>query len=70
MKKIAPIATIALFTAMSFTSCKKDYKCTCKNADGSVANTYELTKVDKTTAESTCNTWNSTFQIAGGSCSL
>lgn len=32
MKKMGPIAIIALFAAMTFASCKKDYTCECKVA--------------------------------------
>ena len=30
MRKIGPIAIIALFAGLTFTSCKKDYTCECK----------------------------------------
>lgn len=30
MKKLFPIAAIAMFAALSFSSCKKDHTCTCK----------------------------------------
>lgn len=33
MKKIAPIAAIALF-AVAFTSCKKDWTCSCDDGQG------------------------------------
>ncbi len=42
MKKFAPIIAIALF-AMAFTSCKKDYTCSCTLA-GNTPYSYTLTK--------------------------
>ena len=70
MKKIASIAAVALFGAMAMTSCKKDYTCTCKAADGTVTASYQYPKMKKKDAESACNTWNTAAQISGGNCSL
>lgn len=33
MKKLFPITAIAMFAALSFSSCKKDHTCTCKIHD-------------------------------------
>lgn len=68
MKKIAPIAAIALF-AVAFTSCKKDYTCTCKTSAG-VETKYTFAKTKKATAKTACDSWNTTYKISGGSCSL
>ncbi|MBN9482445.1 MAG: hypothetical protein BGO70_17855 [Bacteroidetes bacterium 43-93] len=68
MKKIAPLAAALLLT-FAFTSCKKDYTCTCKDGSGD-GFTYKFTKVTKKNAKAACDTWNSTYQIDGGSCSL
>ncbi|MBN8671846.1 MAG: hypothetical protein ACK4EY_15385 [Flavipsychrobacter sp.] len=56
MKKIAPIAALALL-AVSFTSCKKDYKCTCTMTVSGVSQTvsYDLGKQKKSDAESACS---------------
>lgn len=70
MKKIASIAAIALFGAMAMTSCKKDYTCTCKAADGSTTASYTYPKVKKKDAQSACDTWNNAVSATGGSCSL
>lgn len=56
MKKIATIATLALF-AVAFTSCKKDYTCTCKvTVNGQVVTevTNDLGKQTKKDAEAAC----------------
>ena len=57
MKKIAPIAAIALFSALAMTSCKKDYKCTCTASAGGVSTsaTYDLGKQKKKDAEAACS---------------
>lgn len=67
MKKIAPIAAIALLTA--FTSCKKDYTCSCSEPSGDKMD-YEIKKAKKKDAKSACDTWNTLWALGGGSCSL
>lgn len=52
MKKIAPIAAIALVAVM-FTSCKKEYTCEC-SVNGAVVSTTTF-KAKKSDAESSCN---------------
>ena len=69
MKKITPILAIAIF-AISFASCKKDYKCVCKDAQGNETSTSEYPKVTKKAAEASCTTLNTAAQASGGSCSL
>lgn len=56
MKKIAPIAALALL-AVSFTSCKKNYKCTCTwtMAGVSQSATTDLGKQKKSDAEAACS---------------
>lgn len=56
MKKIAPIAALALL-AVSFTSCKKNYKCTCTYTVSGVSSSvsYDLGKQKKSDAESACS---------------
>ncbi len=67
MKKIAPIAAIALF-AVAFTSCKKDYTCTCTiNGQSS---SYKYTKVKKSDAKKSCDALNTSASAVGGSCKL
>ncbi len=69
MKKFAPIAAIALF-AMAFTSCKKDYTCSCTLA-GNTPYSYTLTKAKKSDAKTWCDTWNTTVKAGGGTgCTL
>jgi len=75
MKKITPFVIVALFGALTFTSCKKDYKCTCKIPSGSSTGTdtsynFDLGKSKKSDAQSKCNTYNATAAIVGGSCSI
>ncbi len=69
MKKITPILAIAAL-AISFTSCKKDYTCTCKDSAGTQTAQYQFPKVKKSAAEDGCNTWHTAAQVSGGSCSL
>lgn len=52
MKKIAPIAAIALF-AVAFTSCKKEYTCEC-SIDGTVVGSTTI-KDTKKKAKDACN---------------
>jgi len=54
MKKFAPIAAIALF-AVAFTSCKKEYDCSCSYDLMGTTQTYnwktaKMTKADAKTA--------------------
>jgi len=53
MKKIAPIALIALFGALSLTSCKKDYTCECSSG-GVVIGTSTI-HTTKSKAKDACN---------------
>lgn len=69
MKKIASIAVLALF-ALGFTSCKKDFTCTCKDSAGKETAKYTFPKVKKKDAKTGCDTWNNAAKISGGSCSL
>lgn len=66
MKKIAPIVAIAL--GAMFTSCKKDYTCTCTVGTDSYA--IPLKDVKKSDAKDACNAAGSIYILAGGSCSL
>jgi len=76
MKKITPFVIVALFGALTFTSCKKDYKCTCKFnnsffASGDTTITWDLGKQKKSNAKAACNNESTAYQIYGaGSCSL
>jgi hypothetical protein len=53
MKKIAPIALIALFGALTLTSCKKDYTCEC-SVNGTVYGTTTF-HTTKSKAKDACN---------------
>lgn len=68
MKKIAPIAAIALL-AVAFTSCKKNYTCTCK-ASGKTDITIPINKAKKADATKTCDAAQTTYSVVGYSCSL
>jgi len=75
MKKITPFVIVALFGALTFTSCKKDYKCNCKIPQGSSTGTdttysIDLGKSKKSDATNKCNTLNTSASIVGGSCSI
>lgn len=69
MKKIAPIAAFALL-AVAFTSCKKDYTCTCKDSNGTQTAKYEYPKVKKSAAQESCDALNTAASMSGGSCSI
>lgn len=63
-------AMLALGVIVGFTSCKKNYTCTCTVAGGSIAIEYE--KVKKADAEDACSSAETTYKVAdpGASCSL
>ena len=69
MKKFAPIVMVALL-AVAFTSCKKDYTCTCKDSAGTETAKYTFPKTTKKTAKSGCDTWHNAATISGGKCEL
>lgn len=81
MKKLFPIAVIALAASVAFTSCKKkttdptgNYTCTCIFTLAGVTDTaaYTYTSVTKSVATTDCNTESSAFTSQGftGSCTL
>lgn len=55
MKKLFPVAAVAVL-ALTFTSCKKDYKCTCTWDISGTPGTYswDLGKQKKKDAEAAC----------------
>lgn len=53
MKKLFPIALVAV-AAMTFTSCKKDYTCTCTGTGGYTATASFTIHDTKSNATSTC----------------
>lgn len=67
MKKFAPIAAIALF-AIAFTSCKKDYTCTCTVAG--VSEDIPIKDAKKKDAKDACDASSAIYALGGGSCSL
>ena len=68
MKKIIFTLAVVAFAAVSFTSCKKDYTCTCTVAGATTTNKYE--KVSKDDAQKSCDASNASAAILGGSCKL
>lgn len=69
MKKIAPIAAIALVAVM-FTSCKKDYTCSCSDSTGDKQE-FEIKDAKKSDAKKACDAWHSLWSLTdNGSCSL
>ncbi|MBL7692715.1 MAG: hypothetical protein JNM41_14075 [Flavipsychrobacter sp.] len=76
MKKLIPMIAVAALATM-FTSCKKDYSCTCtSSASGSTTSTmkYPLGKQKKKDAESACKAMNTNVtagsMTASVSCTL
>ena len=68
MKKIALLGFMAL--GLAFTSCKKDYTCSCTVSTGNVA--VVLENVSKGDAETACDASQTTYQIVdpNASCTL
>lgn len=69
MRKLAPIAMLALL-AVAFTSCKKDYTCSCTNSAGAASGTYTFPKAKKSDAKKACDAWHSIASAGGGKCTL
>ena len=71
MKKITLLAAAAII-AISFTSCKKDYTCTCKDKTSppDVDIVIKYTKVKKKDAQSSCDAANNTYAIIDYGCTL
>lgn len=72
MKTLFAFAAVVVF-ALAFTSCRKDYKCTCKDSNGIIieqaSQTYK--QVKKKDAESSCESFSNTWaKPLGGSCSI
>ncbi len=78
MKKLIPLAVIAMFGALSFVACKKsssdpvgNYNCVCSSTSGGTT-TYDTIPINnqkKSVATSACN--QSTTTLGGGfSCKL
>jgi len=66
MKKITILACVALAGSLFFTSCKKDYTCTCTRAG--LPNQTIPIKATKKDAKAACE--SSTYKVAGYDCSL
>jgi hypothetical protein len=69
MKKLSLLSIAALFVATSFTSCKKDYTCSCSGGTTTPID-YEYKKVKKADAEDACSTTSALWTLGGGSCKL
>jgi capsular polysaccharide biosynthesis protein len=68
MKKIILSLAVVAIAAVSFTSCKKDYTCTCTILGQASSTTYEKTTKDD--AQSKCDAANTGAALLGGSCKL
>ncbi len=68
MKKITLLA--AVIVAASFASCKKNYTCTCSGTYNGVSGTYtyDLGKIKKKDAKSSCDAAGSTWVTVGYTC--
>jgi hypothetical protein len=69
MKKTTLFAFAAFVAAASFTSCKKDYTCECKDSAGTITN-IPLKDAKKTEATDACNVSDAFYKLGGGSCTL
>lgn len=63
MKKVIAFAAFGV-AVLSFTSCKKDYTCTCK-ANGLPDQVLSIQKAKKADAESACQTAQEQWSVAG-----
>ena len=63
MKHLPLVLAVALFSGLTFSSCKKDYKCDCKLAFMGEDTTlsYDLGKLKKKDAKSKCDANASTW---------
>ncbi|GDX52114.1 hypothetical protein LBMAG27_11610 [Bacteroidota bacterium] len=68
MKKALTLFAGVAVVAMLFSSCKKDYTCTCTSAGVSTPATF--VKVSKKDATDACNQLNTTWALLAGSCKL
>lgn len=68
MKKITLLA--AVIVAASFASCKKNYTCVCTGTSSglSASYTYDLGKIKKSDAKSSCDAAGSVWITAGYTC--
>ncbi len=72
MKKIAPIVMVAFIGALSLTSCKKEYTCSCSYTVNGQTTTSEVksgTKLSKKDAKAWCTAYTNAAWT-GLSCSL
>jgi len=73
MKKgLLLILGTAFIASMCFTSCKKDYTCTCTYTDAAMGgpDVYPLNKQKKKDAKSACDVFNAAASALNGSCVL
>lgn len=69
MKNVLKTLALATIVVVSFASCKKDYTCTCTDANGEqTVTTYE--NVKKSDAEAACEVSSTAYLLLGGSCSF
>ena len=69
MKKVILGLAVGAF-ALSFSSCKKDYTCSCAWSDGSGSLTYTIPKSTKSDAEAVCNDYEYTIGTISWDCAL
>ena len=67
MKNLLAVALVVFFFA-AFTSCKKDYVCSCTIAG--VTTDTPINDSKKSDAETACDGLNVAAALAGGSCTL
>lgn len=71
MKKLFPVVAVALIATM-FTSCKKEYTCTCTVTVGgmSTSSSASLGKLTKKDAEAACTARSTSVSGVTATCSL
>ena len=63
---------VAFLASMGFTSCKKDYTCTCTytDSDGKQTEKTEIKDAKKKDAQDACDAMSLLYSLGGGSCDL
>lgn len=70
MKKSTITILIAFIACIAFTSCKKDFTCTCYDNASIATDKSTYNQVTKNVAEEKCDLLNKGAAINGGYCSL
>lgn len=67
MKSVKFLGAFAIVASLAFTSCKKDYTCTCTTSVGSISNTktYDLKNQNRVDANDACERYETDANNGG-----